>query len=165
MSHFFIASCLPRFHSFGSHSFLSHSYCCVTDASLHTCTACRAANISFPAAPYLKPYPCAKPPPGMPPRPAHAGPPGPGRWCGMEGQIKDMKALGVNPSNGQLQPGVWMDACNVEGTMTQQGWTQIALRGFLEYASAAGVRVITIWAMNDNCGSLCHPSSSYTGVG
>jgi hypothetical protein len=22
--------------------------------------------------------------------------------------------------------------------------------------------VITIWAMNDNCGSLCHPSSSYT---
>jgi hypothetical protein len=118
-----------------------------------------AANVSFPAAPYLKPYPCAAPPPGLPRR--RGWQPAPGRWCGMEGQIKDMKALGVDPGSGQLQPGVWMDEC-VDGATTAQGGTQPALRDFLSYASAAGVRVITIWAMNDDCGSLCYPSSSYT---
>ena len=55
-----------------------------------------------------------------------------------------------------------MDGCYPNGSMTHEGWTQPALRDFLSYADKQGVRVVTIWAMNDECGSLCYPKSSYT---
>ena len=112
-----------------------------------------ARGISYPASKFLKPYRCNTS------LPWHAAP---SRWCGLEGQIKDMKVLGANPATGQLTPGVWMDACYPNGSMTQQGWTQKTLRQFLAYASKEGVRVIAIWAMNFPCGSLCYPESSYT---
>ena len=52
-----------------------------------------------------------------------------------------------------------MDGCYPNGSMTHEGWTQPTLRDFLSWQ---GVRVVTIWAMNDECGSLCYPKSSYT---
>ncbi len=63
-----------------------------------------AKGISWPAWEYLKPYPC---------------PTNPARTCGVEGQITDMIENGADPSY-QLQPGIWIDECFPNGTMTQQ---------------------------------------------
>eukprot|EP01050_Picozoa_sp_SAG11_P041061 SAG11_NODE_18197_length_497_cov_1.319095_1_plen_78_part_10 len=70
-----------------------------------------ARGISYPAAQHIKPYPCPVKGNGYngyngSPASAHSAGK---RWCGEEGQIKDMKALGANPATGQLQPGIWMD--------------------------------------------------------
>lgn len=45
----------------------------------------------------------------------------------------------------QLQPGIWIDDCVQNGTMTGGGWTQAALREFLSYLDKKGVKVVTIW--------------------
>ena len=88
-----------------------------------------AKGISWPAWKYLKPYPC----------PGNAS-----RSCGVEGQVLDMIASGADPSY-QLQPGIWIDACFPNGTMTQQGWTEKALHSFLKVLDSSGVKVLTIW--------------------
>jgi hypothetical protein len=41
------------------------------------------------------------------------------RTCGVEGQIYDMIENGADPAY-QLQPGIWIDECFPNGTMTQQ---------------------------------------------
>ena len=60
------------------------------------------------------------------------------------GQILDMIKYGVKPGY-QLQPGLWVDDCAPNGTMTSAGWTQPSLRQFLAILDQQGVKVITIW--------------------
>eukprot|EP00039_Didymoeca_costata_P004867 m.76723 g.76723 ORF g.76723 m.76723 type:complete len:346 (+) comp12574_c0_seq3:162-1199(+) len=88
-------------------------------------------GISWPASQYLKPYKC---------------PHNSSRTCGVEGQVEDMINLGVSPES-QLQPGIWLDACQtVNGTtQTMQGWTQEALHDFLNFLDEKNVKIITIW--------------------
>ena len=76
-----------------------------------------AKGISYPAAQFLKPYPCPDTGRGYNSYNVSDGTARAAgkRWCGVEGQIKDMKALGANPSTGQLQPGIWMDQCFPNG--------------------------------------------------
>ena len=75
-------------------------------------------NLSFPAAQFLRPFPCPK---------------YPQKTCGLEGQVLDMMKHGADPSSGQLSPGLLPDACAADGMSTANGWTREALAEFLTF--------------------------------
>lgn len=102
-----------------------------------------SAGRSFPAAQFLKPYPCA----------SNAS-----RLCGVEGQIDDMLRIGAHAPSGQLQAGLWMGPCAPNGTTTQQGWTEEALGDFLGYLALRDVRAVAVWTDD----ALLLPSSFST---
>lgn len=89
-------------------------------------------GLSYPAAQHLAATPC----------PAY-----PSKLCGLEGQVRDMLAHGVD-GNGQLSPGINPAKCEPNGTMTANGWTQDALSQFLDFLTANGVRSVTLWFDN-----------------
>ena len=41
--------------------------------------------------------------------------------------------------------GIWIGMCFPNGTMTQQGWTESAMKDFLKVLDSEGVKVVTIW--------------------
>ena len=61
----------------------------------------------------------------------------------MEGTIVDMLAKNATPQ--QIVPAVWIDACVTNGTATKTGWTERALKEFLDFASSKGVDSIAVW--------------------
>ena len=66
-----------------------------------------------------------------------------GRWCGLDGTVKDILTHGGSPS--QLSPGIWMTPCVPNNTNTTVGWTQRRLKEFIDYAGGQGATTITIW--------------------
>ena len=54
-----------------------------------------------------------------------------------------------------------MDDCYPNGSMTKHNRSR-RCGTFLGMQSRRECAWVTIWAMNDDCGSLCHPSLSYT---
>ena len=60
-----------------------------------------------------------------------------------------MLDAGVDPSSGQLSPGIWMNNCVKSAEfptgVTAQGWTQPSFRGFLQYLDTVGVRSVDMW--------------------
>ena len=63
-----------------------------------------------------------------------------------------MLGAGVKASTGQLSPGIWMNKCHISERYptgsTVQGWTQPALRSFLDHLDQVGVRSIDMWTSN-----------------
>lgn len=112
-------------------------------ANMGTYPGSWSKGISYPAKDHLEAYPCP-----------HAS----GRWCGIKGQLKDMVQQGVNASSLQLQMGIRVDAC-LPGGVTASGWTQAALKSFLEYADEEGVQVIAVWTED---AMILKPETTFT---
>ena len=66
-----------------------------------------------------------------------------GRWCGLEGTVKDILMHGGHPT--QLSPGIEMSRC-ANGTHTTLGWSESKLKAFLLYAGSQGSTSVTIWS-------------------
>ena len=63
-------------------------------------------------------------------------------WC-LLAKLRLVKQCRYNITPAQIVPGLWMDPCFPNGTMTRSHWTQGVLRQFLEFAAGVGVRLIT----------------------
>jgi len=90
-------------------------------------------GLSYPAATHLLAVPC---------------PEYPQKMCGLEGQIENMVARGVDVKSGQLSPGLSPGPCSSDGSATINGWTQESLANFLLFLDSRGVRSVTLWFSN-----------------
>ena len=70
-------------------------------------------------------------------------------WCGLKGQVQDMLDAGMDPTSGQLSPGIWMNRCattlQFPTGITEQGWTEASFTEFLAYLDTVGVRSVDMW--------------------
>lgn len=47
----------------------------------------------------------------------------------------------------QVELGLWLRTCSADGSRTENGWTQAALRKYLEHANSEGIESVALYTL------------------